>query len=186
MSFDEKDVNREQDGKFGAKEGWPPDVSVPPISVPISSLDEGQVFTLARGVTHDEEEARALAFLDDNEVSVTAVYRGLQPNERPSLGSGVTHQYEVTMTAGNGRALTVPYSTGTGWTEAPSSVDVLNTLVQDSYSFDSNESAASLASEYGMELGEAQELYSNLDAQDTKLRVFVGDTDEMNNLMYGR
>jgi len=28
MTFNENDVNREQDGKFGAKTGWPPDPSV--------------------------------------------------------------------------------------------------------------------------------------------------------------
>ena len=70
MTFNENDVNREQDGKFGAKTGWPPDPSVT-LGASVAFEDKYDLLSSSNGdrIQYDSyEDALAAAGGDEKRV----------------------------------------------------------------------------------------------------------------------
>lgn len=170
MTFNEANVNRETDGKFGTKEGSAPAIT---LNGPqkIADIPERETFELYPGRETDLDNSDVLTWMEERGVKTTAIYTGKRYSND---GKGpLQHRYSVTLEK-DGETLEVPFSTGIGWDEAPSAGIVVETLISDAQLHREGKRSFISMME-GMPSGQAEWEYTKLAASARQFRDFVGE-----------
>lgn len=89
------------------------------------------------------------------------------------------NQYTATVKY-DGKQLTTPYFTGTGWTKEPTWKDVLGCLVMDTYSYENSRGFEDFCAEYGYDSDsrKAKKLYNQLEKTSKKVKHLLGNDFE--------
>lgn len=186
---------RATDGKFTAKEGWPPetrlDASVgfkgSPDSPAIASLEEGEEFALGYGRADDEETERILKWVETEGVTATADYEGFGKYEKANGGPSDwdSHNYNVTLRTDDGRSMELEYHMGAAHDKAPTITEILQSTAADAWSYEDN-SREDFIANYGDpddESGAASEMYDAVEKQTAEFKDFVGEDFDF--IVYG-
>lgn len=186
---------RATDGKFTAKEGWPPETRLDgvigfkgsPDSPAVSSLEEEEEFPLGYGRADDEETERILKWVEAEGVTATADYDGFGRYAKADGGEsdGDAHNYNVTLRTDDGREMKLGYHMGAAHDTAPTIAQVLQSTAADAWSYDDNSREEFIAN-YGDpndESDSAGETYEAVKKQTAEFKDFVGDDYDF--IVYG-
>lgn len=114
-------------------------------------------------------------FCAENKIRAKVESADDNPNMDAKDKRSMNH-YRVTLRRGD-RRMTVPFSTGMGWTREPDAADVLNCLISDASGFLSACDFEDWCSEYGYDTDSrrAERTFKLIDKQTTKVRNFLGE-----------
>lgn len=100
----------------------------------------------------------------------------IEPAETHEGWEGDGFHYSVTL-RGGASAMTVPFSTGTGWDHAPTVADVLDSLASDASGFEDSDGFEDWAAGLGYDTDsrKAEATYRAVEAQTAELRQVAGD-----------
>ena len=173
MTFNEANVNRETDGKFGTKEGSAPGITLTRAQR-IEDLPQRERFEMYPGRETDLDNGDVLTWLEEQNVKTTAIYTG---KRYANDGKGpLQHRYSVTFEKEDGQTLDVPFSTGTGWDTAPCAGNVMEALISDAQLYSEGKSTfVSMMKDSGMHGLEADWQWTKLAASTRQFRDFAGD-----------
>ena len=107
---------------------------------------------------------------------VSVVLRRAASNPNMTDMEPGSHHYKATLRY-RGRQLTVPFSTGSGWTEEPTAKDVLDCLVSDTIGYESAGDFGEWCDEYGYNSDSRKALrtFRTVARLAAKVRAFLGD-----------
>jgi hypothetical protein len=100
-------------------------------------------------------------------------------NSNPNMDDNTMNHYKAVLHM-DGRQMTTPFSTGSGWKHDPDAADILGSLVSDSSGYDSAGSFEDWANEYGYDTDsrKAERLYNAIGRESRKVKQFLADKYE--------